>query len=160
MAQVIVNCISFFFSKCKNPQEIDGTVVTPALKNLFVVRKDATELNEENSDTFHSVVAKLLFIMKRARPDLETAVSFLMTRVSKSDEDDWKKLKRCLGFIKGTMEDKRIIGADNISDLFVWVDASHAIHEYLKGHTGGVMSMGTGILHGKSSKKNEYQKYN
>ena len=33
---------------------------------------------------------KLLFIMVRFRPDLETAVSFLTTRGSKSDIDDWK----------------------------------------------------------------------
>jgi hypothetical protein len=103
-------------------EDVDKTVVTPALKNLFTINHDAKELNSDDSDTFHSVVAKLLFIMKRARPDLETVVSFLMTRVSKSDEDDWRKLKRCLGFIKGTIDDKRIIGADNINDLFVWVD--------------------------------------
>jgi hypothetical protein len=134
-------------------EDVDKTVVTPALKNLFDVNENATQLDDDKSDKFHSVVAKLLFIMKRARPDLETAVSFLMTRVSKSDEDDWRKLKRCLGFIKGTMNDKRVIGADNINELFVWVDASHAIHGDMRGHTGGVMSLGTGILHGKSSKQ-------
>jgi hypothetical protein len=134
-------------------EDVDKTVVTPALKNLFDVNESAAQLDDDRSDKFHSVVAKLLFIMKRARPDLETAVSFLMTRVSKSDEDDWRKLKRCLGSIKGTMSDKRVIGANNINELFVWVDASHAIHADMKGHTGGVMSLGTGILHGKSSKQ-------
>jgi hypothetical protein len=70
-------------------EEVDKSVVTPALKNLFVINSEAKKLNNEDSDMFHSVVAKLLFIMKHARPDLKTAVSFLMTRVSKSDEDDW-----------------------------------------------------------------------
>jgi hypothetical protein len=134
-------------------EEVDKSVVTPVLKNLFVINSEAKELNNEDSDTFHSVVAKLLFIMKCTRPDLEMVISFLMTRVSKSDEDNWHKLKRCLGFIKGTINDKRVIGADNINDLFVWVDALHAIHDDMKGHTGGVMSLGTGILHGKSSKQ-------
>jgi hypothetical protein len=87
-------------------EEVDKSVVTPALRNLFVINSKAKELNSEDIDTFHSVVAKLLFIMKCATPDLETVVSFLMTRVSKSDEDDWRKLKRCLGFIKGTINDK------------------------------------------------------
>ena len=91
--------------------------------------------------------------MKRARLDLETAVSYLVTRVSKSDKDDWQKLKRCLGFIQGTINDKRIISTDNIKGLFVWVDASRTMHDDMKGHTGGVMSLGTGILHGKSSKQ-------
>ena len=109
-------------------EDIDNTVVSPALKNLCIVQEEAIQLNKGRSETLHSVVAKLLFIMKRERPDLETTISFLMTRVSKSNEDDWRKLKQYLDFIKGTINDKRIIGADNISDLFVWVDASHAIH--------------------------------
>ena len=132
-------------------EDIDKTVVSPALKNLFIVREEAVRLDIGKSKTSHSVVAKLLFIMKRARPDLETAISFLMTRVSKSDEDDWRKLKRCLGFVKGTLHEKRIIGADNVSDLFVWVDALHAIHANMRGHTGGVMSLGRGMLHEKAS---------
>jgi len=61
-----------------------------------------------------------------------------------------------LGFLKGTFNDLRIIGADSLRDLHVWVDALHAVHENMRGHTGGTMSMGTGTLHNKSSK----QKFN
>ena len=89
--------------------------------------------------------------MKRARPDIEPAVSFLMKRVSKSTDQDLKKLLRCLGFLKRTIKDKRYISVDNINTLFTWVDASHAVHEDMKGHTGGVMSMGGGVLHCKAS---------
>ena len=56
------------------------------------MRADAEQLNEEKSEIFHSLTAKLLYIMKRARPDIETAISFLSRQVSKSDMDDWKKL--------------------------------------------------------------------
>ena len=83
-------------------EELDETVVTPANKNLFKSYDgEVEELDEERSEIFHSVTAKLLFIMKRGRPDIETTISFLMTRVSKSNEKDWEKLKRCLGFMKG-----------------------------------------------------------
>ena len=51
------------------------------------------QLDEEKSENFHSVVAKLLYIMKSTRSDLDTAVGFLITRVSKSDEDVWTKLR-------------------------------------------------------------------
>jgi hypothetical protein len=91
--------------------------------------------------------------MKRARPDVETAISYLMTRVSKNNVEDWKKLKRCLGFMKGTIDDKRIIGADSLRDLHVWVDASYAIHGDMRGHKGGTMSMCTGTLHCRSGKQ-------
>ena len=62
-------------------------------------------------------------------------------------------MKRCLGFLRGTINDKRIIGADSLRELRVWVDASHAIHGNMRGHTGGTMSMGRGTIHNKSSKQ-------
>ena len=134
--------------------ELDDKVMTPANKNLFVTYDDESkQLDEARSEIFHSVTAKLLYIMKRGRPDIETAVSYLMTRVSKSNEKDWEKLRRCLGFIKGTFNDLRVIGADSLHDLHVWVDASHAVHENMRSHTGGAMSMGTGTIHCKSSKQ-------
>jgi hypothetical protein len=132
-------------------EEVDEKATSPATKNLFTVNDKCEQLDEAKSEIFHSVVAKLLFIMKRARPDLEPTISFLMKRVSKSDTDDWKKLKRCLGFVKGTIKDKRILGADSLDTLYTWVDASHAVHTNMRGHTGGIISMGTGMLHCKSS---------
>ena len=67
-----------------------GGVTSCAAAHLFEVREDAEQLNEEKSEIYHSLVAKLLYIMKRARPDIKTAISFLSRRVSKSDMDDWK----------------------------------------------------------------------
>ena len=92
---------------------------------------EGIELGKDRSDVFHSVVAKLLFIMKRARPDIETTISFLSRRVSKSDEDDWKKLKRCLGFLKATINDILVIGAGSLTDIYTWIDASYAVHDNL-----------------------------
>jgi hypothetical protein len=40
-----------------------------------------------------------------------------------------------------------------MNNLFVWVDASHVIHEDMKRNTGDVMLLGTGILYGKLSKQ-------
>jgi hypothetical protein len=94
-----------------------------------------------------------LYITKRARPDLETAVDFFTTRVSKSDEDDWKKLERVLIWIMNTIDEKRVIGATSLRDLFTWIDAAYAVHANMRGQTGGAISMGYGILHGKSSKQ-------
>ena len=74
--------------------------------------------------------------------------------MSKSTDDDWKKLKRVLSFLKGTIDDIRVIGADSMQDLYTWVDASYAVHEDMRSQTGGVMSFGHGILHHKSSVQN------
>ena len=82
----------------------------------------------------------------RGSPDIETAVSFLSTRVSNPDEHDWKKLKRVLSFLENTKEDIRIIGCDSIDVLFTWVDASYAVHHNMRSHTGGSMSLGWGTI--------------
>ena len=65
-------------------EDVDDTVASPTNKNLFTTCDgESDELGKDRSEIFHSVTAKLLFIMKRARPDIETTISYLMTRVSK-----------------------------------------------------------------------------
>ena len=58
---------------------------------MFEVKEDAKQLSENKGEILKLVVAKLLLIMKRYRTNLDTAVSFLMTRVSKSDVDNSEK---------------------------------------------------------------------
>ena len=95
---------------------------------------------------FHRTVAQLLFLCKRARPDVETPVSFLTTRVQEPDEDDWGKLKHCLVYLKNTLHMKRYLSAERLSSIFWWVDGSYGVHWDSKGHTGAVMKMGRGAI--------------
>ena len=74
-------------------EEITDSVTSPNPKHLFHVNEDCASLSDDLSDIFHSVTAKLLYLEKRARPDIETAVAFLTTRVTNPTTDDWKKLK-------------------------------------------------------------------
>ena len=69
--------------------------------------------------------------------------------VSKSNVRDWCKLKRVLSFLKSTIHDKRKIGATSLKDMYTWIDASYAVHPNMHGHTGGLMSYGRGIVHGR-----------
>lgn len=68
--------------------KIDEVVTSPAQKHLRECNEKCLKLEGAQSELFHSIVAKLSWIIKRARPDLEVAISFLCTRVSKSNEDD------------------------------------------------------------------------
>ena len=52
--------------------------------------------------------------------------------------------------MKNTIKDKIIIGAKTLTDLYTWIDAAYAIHNNMRGHTGGAISMGYGIMHGKA----------
>ena len=65
--------------------------------------------------------------MKRARPDLETAIGFLCTRVRNRDEGNWKRLRRVITYLKCTIDDVRVIGASSLTDIFTWIDAGYAV---------------------------------
>jgi hypothetical protein len=138
------------------PEEFDGEALTPAANHLFTVDDKQTKLDEKRAQFFHTYVAKTLFLCKRARPDLQTVVSFLCKRVRDCDEDDWKKLKRMLQFIRATKDDYLTLSATSLHTVRWWVDAAYAVHPDMKSHTGGAMSMGLGVIYGtaKSQKLN------
>jgi len=66
----------------------------PAKRDLFAINKKFEHLEKKIGELFHSIVAKVLYVSKRARTDLQLAVAFLCTRVSCSTEQDWDKLVR------------------------------------------------------------------
>ena len=79
-----------------------ATARSPAADHLFEVNEEATKLDKSKAETFHTMVAKALFVCMRARPDITLTVAFLCTRVKAPDEDDWKKLIRLLKYLNGT----------------------------------------------------------
>ena len=125
----------------------------PATGQLFTRDPKSDPLSTKDSDLFHSIVQKLLYICKRARPDIEPAISYLCTRVTSPTKEDDIKLTRILGFLEKTIDDKRVMGATSLNNLYTWVDASYGVHSDMKSHTGGNMSFGIGTIHTKSSKQ-------
>jgi hypothetical protein len=79
---------------------------------------------KQRASIFHATVAKLLFIAKRARPDILLAISFLTTRVKEPDEDDWGKLKRVLGYLSGTPDIYLTLSCEDLDKLIWYVDGS------------------------------------
>jgi Reverse transcriptase (RNA-dependent DNA polymerase) len=111
------------------PDDMTGTTSTPAANHLFEVNDlNPEHLTEENSVKFHRYAAKLLFLCKRARPDIHTAVAFLSTCVKKPDYDDNKKLSRVMKYLQETKDLNLTLEAKNVSKINWWVDASYAIH--------------------------------
>jgi len=72
------------------PDDIQGTASTPASSHLFDVDPLSPNLDSDASEKFHHITAQLLYLCKRARPDIQTAVAYLCTRVSCPNSDDWK----------------------------------------------------------------------
>ena len=60
----------------------------PANKNILVVDECSALLSEGERKRFHTLVAQLLFLSKRARPEISAANGFLCTRVTKATEED------------------------------------------------------------------------
>ena len=86
-------------------------IATAAPEDLFKVNDDAVKLDKEKAKVFHSIVAMILYIVKRARPDAALANAFLTTRVREPDEDDWRKLEHLITYLRSTRELPLVLGA-------------------------------------------------
>jgi hypothetical protein len=135
------------------PDDMDGNAVTVASDHLFTVNTECEKLNPETVDYYHRTVARLLFASKRARPDLQTAVAYLCTRVACSDRDNYKKLKRVIQYICDTIHLPLVLGWDGSGNLVWSIDASFAVHMDMKSHTGYCLTMGTGAVVSGSTKQ-------
>ena len=135
------------------PQDMNGTAATPAASHLFDVNPGAVRLDHNTADLFHTTVAKLLFLCKRARPDIHTAVAFLTTRVASPDTDDYAKLRRCVRYLRGTAGLPLTLEGDPCGKIQWWVDASFAVHPDMKSHTGAIMTLGQGATFSMSTRQ-------
>ena len=90
-------------------EDVSSGAKTPATNSLFEVNPDSEDLSKDKADTFHSIVAKLLFVCIRARLDTGLAIAFLTTRISKPTVQDWLKLKRTLRYLHATIDMPRIL---------------------------------------------------
>ena len=112
------------------PELITGKAATPATDHIFSIREadEATYLPEDKAISFHHTTAQLVFLNSRARRDIQTAVSFLTTRVKKPDEYDWEKLKRALKYLNGTRRLKLTLMIYSMGVIKWFVDGSHNTH--------------------------------
>ena len=123
------------------------------------MNENGRKLGEDQSDAFHHTVYQLLFAANRARRDIQTAVSFLTTRVKAPDEDDWGKLKRVLRYLNGTKHLKLTLQADRLNFAVHWyVDGLHQIHEDCRGQTGLLVTFGKGAVCSSSTKMKQNTK--
>eukprot|EP00804_Cyclotella_cryptica_P030969 CCRYP_013562-RB/>CCRYP_013562-RB protein AED:0.42 eAED:0.03 QI:0/-1/0/1/-1/0/1/0/310 len=130
------------------PEQIVKTSPTPHSDNLFTVKEDdsAEFLPEEDAMQFHRTTAQLLFLSTRARKDIQTAVSFLTTRVKKPDKDDWHKIRKVLEYLNGTIDLKLRVEVKDLRVMRWFVDTAHMVHWDCKGQTGAAMTMGRGAV--------------
>ncbi len=127
-------------------------IATAAPDDLFKVDEGAVKLDQARTKAFHNIMAKGIYVTKRARPDISLSIAFLTTRVKGPDINDWHKLCHLVKYLRSTHELPLILMANGTGVLSWYVDASYAVHPDMRGHTGGAMTMGTGFPLGKSTK--------
>ena len=136
------------------PKDMDGISTTPAAAHLFKTNvKDPKLLDDERKKIFVHLVMQGLYLSQRGWPDIRTAIAFLCSRLNNPDEDDYKKLIRLVRYLHGTKELILTLRANNDGIVRWWIDASYAVHDDMKGHTGATLSLGKGGIYSGSWKQ-------
>ena len=133
-----------------------GVATSPANNNLFDFDDRDVALDDARRKRFHTVVAKLLYLGKRIRPDILVAVSFLCTRVICATVRDEEKMTRVLKYLGATSDQSLVLDAGGSSEplcLYAYVDASYGVHEDGKSHSGTIVTLGCGAIFARSSKQ-------
>ena len=119
-------------------------MLSPNTDKLFEIRKYSNDLDPENAKIFHRLVAELLYTSKRKRSDLAPVVHFMITKADQSTEDDWRKLRNVIEYLRDTKNLPLILKVDKTKPDVWSVDAAYAVHSDCKSHTGGTFTMGKG----------------
>ena len=136
------------------PEDMNGVSSTPAAAHLFKTNSDDRRLlDDKKKKIFVHLVMPGLYLSQRGRPDICTAISFLCGRLHNPDEDDYKKLTWMIRYLHGTKDLILTLRANNDGIVRWWIDASYAVHEDMKGHTGATLSLGKGGIYNGSWKQ-------
>jgi hypothetical protein len=125
-----------YVDKLLEEYPVTGGATSGATVNIFETDK-LPPLCDRDKKGFHTVVAKLLFLANRTRPDIMLPVSYLTTRVTAPTTGDLKKLNRVLKYLKSTRD--KVLYMRGVGDNITFaIDAAFALHEDGMSHTGVV----------------------
>ena len=81
-------------------------------------------------------MVQILYLSKRAHPDIQLEASFLCTIVIWSNTDDYKNMEREMKYIQVTIGLPLILSINNSVNIKWYVDANLSVHKDMKSHTG------------------------
>ena len=103
-----------------------------------------------------TLVAQLLYISIRVRPDILLVVNFLTTKVNKFSEKDKKNVNRELKDLFGTRHLGLILRiTNNTPDITIttFADASYGVHTNGRSQSGACTTLGIGSIQSLSNKQ-------
>ena len=114
---------------------------SPCSELLFDVSTDSAELPKKQRENFHSLVATMLYMAKRSRPDLLCTTALLATRVVTPTVEDWFKLRHLMSFARDTASRSLVLRPSGIW-VEAYTDASFGTHPDRKSQSGTVCTIG------------------
>jgi len=63
------------------------------------------------------------------------------------------KLWRLMCYLNRTVDEFLVMGANSLSIIKTWADAAYGVHDDMRSHMGGTMSLGRGTIMSKSIKQ-------
>ena len=120
-------------------------------ENVVKGKRNRTTTTQPNVDSFGG--KKYHVNMLNIGQDAFTHFEQVKVGVKAPDIDNWHKFKCLMCWVKKRKTDVRTIRTDDVLNMFVMIDPAHAVHNDMRGHTGGVTFFGTSIIDQKSSKQ-------
>ena len=114
------------------------TDITPAGNNLFK-NGNGNSLGKSQAEDFHKMVAKAMFLSKRARHNIQPIIAVLTTRVIPPNIIDCNKFVRSLKYLNGKKKYHLTLSIDGKIFIKWYVETSFSVHPDLNSHTGGIM---------------------
>ena len=154
--QVSINMSHYIEEMVKEfPQENPKGASVASLwnENLFKVQHDSAPLEKEQAKLFHTMTAHGLFLCKCGHLDIAPAIAYLTTWVQKPNHTDWTKLCQMLQFLKQRVKDKLTLRAGSSGCLSWHCNATFALHDDFRSHTGPSFLMGDGAITSLSRNK-------
>jgi hypothetical protein len=126
---------------------------TPAVNECFQSVTSSVVIDINAKRKFHTIVAKLLYLAKRARQEILTATSFLCIQVKRPTKADQGKLLRVMGYFKQTQDFQYIIIPTKPLQVIAYIDAAFAAHEDSKSHSGVAVFIAGVLVYAASEKQ-------
>ena len=122
--------------------DMDSLIDTSAANHLFQVRDDGGDLSLQQKDLYRTLAENILFVSCCLQPDLKTSISLLTTRVKQPNIENYKKLARCIRYIRVTENMYLTLEANNASIMRLRINEAYGVQTYTKIHPGGIISLG------------------
>ena len=85
--------------KDSKTENLDFVTRSPAADDLFNTTTESPRLDEARRKHFHTITARLQYLARRVKPDIQLAVAMFATRVTIATEIDQGKLDRVIRYL-------------------------------------------------------------